>query len=267
MNKRTIFFAITALLHQTAGAATIVSFGSISGTEVNEWRTSGTAKSADIDGDNIYGTFGSVQWTVAGLNEHPGGSTNPGWSYQGGSAQFSIPGSATLDANHGGSDVQSSIMLNSFTFELTGVPSTYVGMTVRIGVMQDMLGSGEWVADQNKGLRLVQTVGGSGDSGIVSIRGGGSANGVPEMYFFDITGVNAGDRFRIDALNNVSGAGATQSGYVGPVSFDLLAVPEPGSAVLGALGFMILICRRSRILPALRFYEDCRKGSGAVATV
>lgn len=240
MKMRPILIVIAGLIHQTAGAATVVSFGSISGTEVNEWRTAGTGKSADIDGDNVYGTFGSVQWTVAGLNEHPGGSTNPGWSYQGGSSQFSIPGSATLDANHGGGDVQSSIMLTTFTFELTGVPSTYAGMTVRIGVMQDMLGSGEWAADQNKGLRVVQTVGGSGDSGIVSVRGGGSANGVPEMYFFDITGVNPGDRFEIQGLNNVSGAGATQSGYLGPVSWDLVAVPEPSSAVLAVFGLAML---------------------------
>jgi hypothetical protein len=113
-------------------------------------------------------------------------------------------------------------------------------MTVRIGVMQDMLGSLEWGADQNKGLRIVQTVGGTGDSGIVSVRGGGAGNGIPEMYFFDITGVNPGDRFEIQGLNNVSGAGVTQSGYLGPVSWDLVAIPEPSSAVLAVLGLAIL---------------------------
>ena len=183
---------------------------------------------------------------MAGINEHPGGSTSPGWSYEESGSQFSISGGASLDANYGGPDVQSSIALNSFTFELTGVPATYAGMIVRFGVMQDMLGSGEWAADQNKGLRLVQTVGGSGDSGMVSVRGGGAADGVPEMYFFDITGVNSGDRFQIQGLNNVSGAGATQLGYIGPVSWDLVAVPEPGSAMLGAIGFMLLSSCRSR---------------------
>lgn len=237
---------LACLATGTGTAATIMTAGSVSGIEVNEWRAAGTTKTADIDGDNVYGTFGSVQWTVAGINEHPGGSTNPGWSYQGSGPQFSIPGSATLDANTGGGDVQSSITLTSFAFELTGVPATYNGMTVRIGVMQDMLGALEWAADQNKGLRLVQTVGGSGDSGIVSVRGGAAGNGVPEMYFFDITGVNPGDRFVMSGLNNVSGAGATQSGYLGPVSFDLVAVPEPGSAVLGAFGFILLLRRGSR---------------------
>lgn len=231
-------------------AATITTAGSISGTEVNDWRTAGTAKTADIDGDNVYGTYGSVQWLVAGLNEHPMGSSNSGWAYAGSGTQFSIPGSAVLDRNTGGPDVQSTIALNNFTFELTGVPSTYAGMTVRVGIMQDMLSSAEWNADVFKGLRIVQTVGGSGDSGIVSVRGGAIGNGVPEMYFFDITGVNAGDRFRIDGLNNIGGTTGSQPGYLGPVSFDLLAVPEPGSAVLGALGFMLLIRRRSRIRPA-----------------
>lgn len=240
MKKQPILFAVIALLHQVAGAATILTYGNISGSEVNNWRTSGTEKTADIDGDDVYGSFASVQWTVAGINQHGAGSTNPGWAYIGSGPQFSIAGSAILDANNGGSDVQSSITLTSFTFELTGVPATYDGMTVRVGVMQDMLGSLEWGADQNKGLRIVQTVGGTGDSGIVSVRGGGAGNGIPEMYFFDITGVNPGDRFEIQGLNNVSGAGVTQSGYLGPVSWDLVAIPEPSSAVLAVLGLAIL---------------------------
>jgi hypothetical protein len=239
--------AVACLATGTGLAATITTAGSISGTEVNEWRTAGTAKTADIDGDDVYGTYGSVQWLVAGLNEHPGGSTNAGWSYQGGGSQFSIPGSAVLDANTGAADVQSSIALNNFTFELTGVPSTYAGRTVRVGIMQDMLSSAEWAADVFKGLRIVQTVGGSGDSGIVSVRGGAIGDGVPEMYFFDIAGVNPGDRFRIDGLGDIGGTTGGQPGYLGPVSFDLVAVPEPDSAVLGALGIMLVLRRGSRV--------------------
>jgi hypothetical protein len=243
---QTVSFLLAYGAVASAQAATILSAGNVAGTQVNEWRTPGTAKSADIDGDNVYGSFASVQWTVAGLNEHPAASPNPGWHYVSAGSQISIGGSAMLDRNSGGADVQSSIVLNEFTFELTGVPATYAGMIVRVGVMQDMLGSGEWAADQNKGLRLVQTVGGGGDSGIVAVRGGGAADGAPEMYFFDLTGVNPGDRFQIVGLNDVSGAGATQSGYVGPVSWDLVAVPEPGSAALAALGFTLLLRRGCR---------------------
>lgn len=153
--KRTIRtlapIAVACLATGTGFAATITGVGSASGTEVNEWRTPGTTKTADIDGDNVYGTFASVQWGVAGLNEHPGGSPNPGWSYQGSGSQFVIPGSAILDANTGAADVLSSIVLNNFTFELTGVAATYAGMKVRVGVMQDMLSSAEWAADVFKG--------------------------------------------------------------------------------------------------------------------
>ena len=43
------------------------------------------------------------------------------------------------------------------------------------------------------------------DSDVVSLRGGGAGNGQPVMYFFDVTGVNAGDVFTITI--NCSGGG------------------------------------------------------------
>lgn len=228
-------------LGSVARAATVTYAGSIEGTQVNEWRTTTTTKTMDIDGDHVYGTFASVQWTVAGLNEYPAGSGSPGWHYAAGAAQYG--GYATqLDRNAGGADVGASIMLTQFGFEMTGTPATYAGQTVRVGIMADMLNSAEWAGDQNKGYRLVQTVGGGGDSGVVSLRGGGAGNGVPEMYFFDLTGVNPGDTFRLDALNNVSGAGQTQAGYLGPVSWDI--VPEPAVTLLGGLGMLGLLRRR-----------------------
>lgn len=236
------YLILTAGLLALAGAAraaTVTYVGSVEGVQVTEWRTTTTVKSLDIDGDHVYGTFASVQWTVAGLGETA--SPNPGWQWVGGAAQYGgFP--TQLDRNTGGADVGASIMLSLFEFRMTGVAETYAGQTVRIGVMADMLSNAEWAADQNKGYVLAQTVGGSGDSGIVSLRGGGAANGVPEMYFFDVTGVNPGDVFRLSALNNVSGAGATQSGYLGPVSWDI--VPEPSTLLLGGLGLLALPRRR-----------------------
>lgn len=243
MDKILPALAIFLLGHTHASAATITYVGAVAGAEVTEWRTATTAKGLDPDGDNVYGTFASVQWLVAGLNEHPAGSTDPGWAYTAGAGQYG--GYATqIDRNTGGPDVGCSIMLTQFGFELTGDLSTYAGKTVRMGVMADMLNSGEWAADQNKGYRLVQTVGGSGDSGVVSLRAGSAGDGVPEMYFFDLTGVSAGDRFLLSALNDVSGGGATQAGYLGPVSWDI--VPEPSLSILGALGALGLLGRRAR---------------------
>jgi hypothetical protein len=118
-------------------------------------------------------------------------------------------------------------------------------MTMIIGTVADRLNSAEWAAEANNGCQTVETIDGSGDSGIISLRSGGSGDGTPEMYFFDLTNVNSGDRFIINALNNVSGAGATQAGYLGPVSFDLFTtIPEPSATLFGAIGFLALLKRK-----------------------
>ena len=246
-NRPGILAAFSALvLGSGCHAAVVAYFGSTTGVEVTDWRTTSTAKTMDIDGDNFYGTFGAVHWLVAGVNEHPMGSSLPGWAYAGGGPQAKGGGYVDIDdvsgypANNDAGIVYGQPA--NFIFEMTGTVSTYAGMTVRVGVMADVLSSAEWAADQFKGFRIVQTVGGSGDSGVVSLRGGASGNGVPEMYFFDLTGVNPGDRFQILGLNNVGGTSG-QAGYMGPVSWDL--IPEPQSAILllGALG---LAARRRR---------------------
>lgn len=241
MNSTIIHCAASLLACAFAGAATINYSGFVEGIQVTNWRTTSIPKSMDADNDGVYGTFASVQWTVAGLNERPAGSTIPGWHYAGGSGQQFSTG-ALIDRNTGGDPVASSIMLTHFTFEMTGIAETYANQKVRVGVMSDMLSADEWAADQNKGYRLIQTVGGDGDSGIITIRNGGPADGVPEMYFFDLHGVNPGDRFELLALNNINGEGATQAGYMGPVSWDI--IPEPSVAVLGGIGFLILLTRR-----------------------
>ena len=54
---------VSPLLISAGNAATIAVAGSIvddSGNEITEWRTAGTSKTSDIDGDNIYGTFGRI---------------------------------------------------------------------------------------------------------------------------------------------------------------------------------------------------------------
>ena len=240
MNTKLLLTSLAALsVSATATAATITAAGSVSGAEVTDWRTASTAKTGDIDGDNVYGTIGGVHWTVAAVNGQAAASTTLGWSFSSSGSQFINAAYPDIDTiNDAPNDSDASIALGQFTFGLTGTAGDYAGQTVRVSVMQDLLSPGEGAADTNKTLQLIQT-NGDGDSGVVSVRGGAAGNSVPEFYFFDITGVNPGDTFQILAANT---GGSGQSGYVGPVAFDI--VPEPGSLALLGLGGLLVARRR-----------------------
>ena len=199
-----------------APAASITYFGSIEDTTVNEWRTPSTAKPTDIDGDNLYGTHAAVQWTVGSSNE---GSPTAGWAYGGDSGQFNNVAFAQIDnINNPSTDTGAGIAAlgnpGTFTFGMTGILTTYADRILRIGVMADILTSSEWAADTNKTITLTQIVGGI-STATVSLRNGAAGNGQPELYFFDLTGVNPGDQFRFDAANTGSSG---QAGYIGPVT-------------------------------------------------
>jgi hypothetical protein len=229
-------------------AASITLSGFAEGVPVANWRTASTSKGGlDIDGDNIFGSsLGAVHWGVAGINEHGGPAL--GWTFRGNSAQEAPHGDYALidDPQIAAPNTKIHAGLGalggpgSFTFGLEGTAGDYLGKTVRVGIMADVLGATENAADMLKTYRI--TGAGGADSGLVSLRGGGSGNGIPEMYFFDITGVNPGDVFTITAGN----AGSPQSGYIGPVSWDIATVPEPGTAIFGVLGLGTLMARRRR---------------------
>ena len=229
-------------------AASIGYVGSVEDSSVNEWRTATTPKPLDIDGDNIFGTFGSVHWTVAGLNEFPAASASPGWHYAGETTfgQYRNADYAIIDNPVApGTDITAGIgavqFPGSFTFEMTGTPETYAGRTLRIGIMADILGAGEWAADSGKAYSLSQIIGGTSDSGPITLRANAPANGQPELYFFDITGVNPGDVFRITAFPSPGGF----PGYIGPVTWDLgAAIPEPSAALLSLAATTVFLRRR-----------------------
>ena len=232
----------------SAGAASITYVGSVENSTVNEWRTTSVAKPLDLDGDNLYGTLGAVHWTVTGANQQPSGSPVAGWTYLGevSFGQFRNPDYAVIDnLALPGTDTQGGIAAvqspGAFTFEMTGTAATYAGKTLRIGIMADILGPTEWAADAGKAYQLDQLVGGTGTSGSIPLRAGAPANGQPEMYFFDVTGVNPGDTFRITAFPSPGGF----PGYIGPVSWDLYTpIPEPSVALLGGAAALGLLRRR-----------------------
>ena len=237
-------------------AATITFDGSVEGAEVTDWRSTGTAKTGDIDGDDIYGSsIGAVQWSVIGFNQQSEGSSTLGWAFippnEGGvnsdgndqQTDFADIDDASEPVSANVADTDASIRLDGFTFELTGTASDYAGKTVRVSVMHDLLDAGGQARDTFKGLQIQQTVGGSGDSGPVSVRGGAAGDGVPEFYFFDITGASPGDQFDVLGLDDVDGSSINR-GYVGPVAFDV--IPEPGSMALLGLGGLLTLRRRAR---------------------
>jgi hypothetical protein len=234
-----------------ASAEVITYVGVLEGTAVQEWLTSTTSKGIfDIDGSNVFGSsLGAVHWGHTSTGETTGGSGIFGWSYHGDSAQYGGDGRyPQVDdlANPTGNTAPGLAAIanpGTFVFGLQGSAANYAGKTVRVGIMADVLGVDENAADSNKTYRL--TGPGGADSGIISLRGGAAGNGIPEMYFFDLTGVNPGDQFTVTTANT---GGSGQPGYIGPMSWDIATtVPEPASAtlLLGAAGALLGWRRRA----------------------
>lgn len=238
-----------SFLASAAQAASITYVGFVTGAEATGWRTTGVAKTMSITGSNIYGSsIGAVDWANIGLGETSPGSGSLSWSYQGvagGNGQYG--GDARYPAidniNTGGGDNFPGIIYGApsiFTFGMEGSASTYSGMVVRVGVFGDTLGADEAGSDTNKTYRL--TGPGGGDSGVISLRGGAAGTSTPEIYFFDITNITAGDVFQLTSTNN---GGSGQPGYIGPMSWDIAPVPETGVLGLtGALSLGLLVRRR-----------------------
>lgn len=228
----------------TAPAAMIGFVGAAEGSEVDDWRTSGTGKLYDIDGNGIYGTMGAASWGDAYPGMQEAGSTDLGWAPIGNVQQQTDPFNRSIDNALTAPDNHAAgIAFEGLTFQLTGVISDYAGKAVRVGVMTDLLASENRAADRGKGLQLLQTVGGDGDSGAMQLREGRSGDGFPDMFFWDITGAMPGDQFRLLALQDF-GQGSFYPGYLGPVTFDL--VPEPNAALLALGGALVLHSRRRR---------------------
>lgn len=241
---RTLFLTAVAclLLATGARAAQIIVSGSIEGTEVFDWRTAGTPKTMDLDGDGIYGTLGALNWLPELHGSQVQGSSVLGWAPASWGFNSNSPDYRGIDSiPNAPTDVNAGYAEDYFTFELTGVETDFLGKTVRVGVMQDILDSASLAEDRCIGLQLVQTFGGTGTSPIFGIRFAQGGNGAPEMYFWDLTGVKPGDQFTLYAFNNFGGIGFHR-GYVGPVSFDI--APEPGSATLALAGAVALLARR-----------------------
>ena len=251
--KHTQLLCLSALLAVpgSLSAATITYAGAISGNEVARWRTDSVAKSFDLDGDNVYGSFGAVNWVDGDV----GGSTvstDLGFSVVSAGAQYQQAAYDDIDSlSSPGTMTDAGISLQRFTIVFKGLDADYTNQVLRLGVMQGVLGGGEAAKDFGKRLTVIEVdtdgneVSGGGNSGEISIRGGAVETvGNVDMLFFDISGVEAGDRFEVYSENPLD-ANAIQ-GYNSAFSIDMVAVPEPSSSSLLALAGMSVILRRKR---------------------
>lgn len=228
-----------------AHAATIIYSGSANGTEITDWRTVSTTKTMDLDANGVYGSMGALSANGEMSGAQNSGDSSLGWALIGYGTALQDSTYQMIDSVNGApGDSRAAIVQDYLTFQLTGSTTDFLGKTVRVGIMTDVLGPLDRSADRAKGFQIMQTFGGSGNSGVISIRNAGAADGNQDMYFFDLTGVNPGDQFQILALNNVGG-GSFNAGYLAAVSWDI--IPEPSAGLLLLLGAASWLAGRRRM--------------------
>ena len=196
------------------------------------WRNASTAKSFDIDGDNIIGTDGydfAGDSTVASLPSYVAsvtGSGGHGDLNRGLIDDPTDPSGADIGTGWHGSGSETIVFQgNSLATE-----------TLRLSVLYD----GTWdFAYGTQTFTLTQTVGGGSDSvtsPTLTLAGDGL-----DVASFDITGIQDGDTFQLTS-NKVDISWSLISG----VAFDTAAVPEPSTTALLGLGGLALILRRRK---------------------
>jgi hypothetical protein len=218
----------------SASAATITYVGGQSNVEAltNDpavgWRNASTAKPLDIDGDNVVGT--------------------DGYDFAGNSAVQSLPAYVASVVNSGGHNDKNRGLVDDPT-DPSGADigtgwngnggqtivfqgSDLAATTLRLAVLYDSTWS---LAYGTQTLTLTQTVGGSDSvtTPVLTLAGDGL-----DIVFFDLTGIQDGDTFRVHS-NKVSISWSQITG----VAFDT-PIPEPASLALIGLGGLVIARRR-----------------------
>tara|TARA_B110000093_G_scaffold116162_1_gene124465 strand:- start:180 stop:944 length:765 start_codon:yes stop_codon:yes gene_type:complete len=252
MKKRniTLFTAIAAAAAFASTAQAAISYvGNQDNVEAegntnwSGWRNATSAKTFDIDGDNIMGSDGYQMFenATSGITSLPGyiASVTKLASHSGvSSSGFGImddpadpTGNDTI--NFGlWFDVSDTPGDDLFSFVIQGTDLD--GQTLRIGLAYD-----SYNRSGSQNLRVTQTVGsGSGfdESGVLTFNDDGL-----DFASFDLTGLVAGDTF---VINDAIGSGTDGFGHVGGITFDTIAIPEPSSMGLLALSGLVLLRRR-----------------------
>ena len=234
----------------TASYSATVSPVALDASTGRDWRTSGTAKANDVDGDNIYGTAG---YKIGSFDPdtNPLNILQPSWATFSLAAglRFEGPGAEDYQATfdnvtltgvgpvpdiiagdwyQSGGDVPN--VQDFFIITLTA-PASF-----RLGVIGDQT-TNEEAGLINESSDAVQVTGpGGADSGLMV---SGTKNSIPDYYLFDITGTT-GDVFTIKGRNNTGWSDNSLGGFF------VDQIPEPSVSLLGILGALGLISRRRR---------------------
>lgn len=186
--------ALLPALPITVQSAEISFAGSINdnnGSEITEWKTSGTLKTLDGDGDNQYGTLAHLFYRIQFKGQ------NTLYTFNGSDSQVGpFPGYATVDHPDGiSADTQVRTTTSGggagpdevmFTFTAqAGSPAN-----VRIGIATDGL-NGAQFTPATIGVRQV---GGTSIEHTLT-----SVNNTIDMVFFDLIGIATSDQFQIFA--------------------------------------------------------------------
>lgn len=189
-----------------------------------EWLTSTTAKTLDLDGDDVYGTAGQVHW---GNASHGQGTF---WGWVGSDFQYNPANGSFSQVDKTGDpgvDMDAGI-IGPGGFDFTIIDSW---TTVRIGVMHDVLTPGEYALDTDWFARITDVATGN----FVESEVLPAANGVVDMVFFDLTNVAAGSEYIVSGYRTID---TGQVAYLANISMD--AVPEPATMLLLGLGGLLI---------------------------
>ncbi|MBL7077698.1 MAG: hypothetical protein ISS31_09515 [Kiritimatiellae bacterium] len=201
-------------------AATITHVGTVtndSNSEISQWRTAGTAKSLDADGDNIYGTAGKLVIQVLGdvptyvqhVSLDP--QLDPNAAYAVVDHPNDLGGDTFLGTTTSGAQTPGSVH-DMFVFNVTNFPPTG---RFRVGVATDGLDGAQFAPSE---IRLTQLVGGAAtaSASLATI-----TNKTLDMVFFDVVDAIPGDQFTVQGVAGAGGYATHQF-----VTWDDIPLPE-----------------------------------------
>ncbi len=240
-------------------AATTTFVGSIAdnaGSEVTQWRTATTVKTRDVDGNNIYGSSG---YSIFRGDQGGGGAT--AWNTQ--ILEVQVPGLSLMQAGagttgtlprvgnfNGATDWDSPLggtrnmgyagprrapatdgavpLTQAFTYSVQQNFSN----VLRMGIVSDGFG------DSHIPLANLRVIAGGSQADATIVAN--PVNSAPDMYFFDLNGLQSGDTIEI-WMEGVIGADTTFSWpTINGVTFEQPLIPFLGARVNRQTGAITL---------------------------